>query len=138
MQISPIRNIYNNYSSNRKTSAPNFKAILSPSETKRVLGMLKPAVTETIFGKDINTLEIIFRRLSKKYLRQGIDSYGIMVIPDKNLHEFCAGKIPSDKLDSFKGYCVSAGGKYSPMQIWTHVYETNVVLIPKNKLIFKT
>ena len=133
MQVSLIKNNY--YNSNRKVSAPNFKAILSPSETKRVLRMLKPAITETILGRDIDTIKMTFHRLARKYSPRGINSYGIMVIPDKNLREFCGNKIPIDKLDSMKGYCVSAGGKYSPMQIWTEVYETNVVVIPKNKIL---
>ena len=133
MRITTIRNNYNNSYLRKNMFVPNFKSILSPKHTKRVLSMLKPAITETIFGQDINAIKMTFDRLSRKYLRQGIDSYGIMAIPDKNLREFCTSKLYMDKLDSLKGFCVSAGGKYSPMEIWTEVYETNVVLIPKNK-----
>ena len=134
MRISQVKSNYYNNNSYKKKASPNFKSLLSPSETKRILGMLKPAITETIFGQDINTLHMTFRRLARKYQPKGIDSYGIMVIPDLNLSEFCTSKNFSNKLDLMKGFCVSAGGKYSPMQIWTEVYETNVVLVPKNKI----
>lgn len=135
MRISPIRNNYYNCHSNKKTSALNFKAILSPSEINRVLKMIKPAVTETIVSEDIGILKRISNLLFRKYLPKGIDSYGIMVIPDNNLIGFCKNiKKPVVDLNSMKGFCVSAGGKYSPMQIWTEVYESKLVLIPKNKI----
>ena len=135
MRISQIRNNNYSYSSNRKSYAQNFKSILPASEIKRLLGMMKPAVTETILGSDIDILKRISNLLFRKYLPKGIDSYGIMVIPDKNLKEFCSNiKAPFDKLDLMKGFCISAGGKYSPMQIWTEVYETKLVLIPKDKI----
>ena len=133
MQISTIRNNYYN-TLNKKVNSPNFKSLLSPKHTQRVLNMLRPAVTETVFGKDMSSLRMTFDRLSRKYLPHGIQSYGVMVIPDKHLKKFCANKIPPKKLSSMQGYCVAAGGKYSPMQIWTEVYETNVVLVPKNKI----
>ena len=135
MRIQSIRNNCYNTDSNKKISSPNFKSILSPSEAQRVLNMLKPAVTETIIGDNISILKMVFNSLSRKYLPRGVDSYGVMLIPCKNLLEFCKGiKIPTNKLSSMKGFCVSAGGKYSPMQIWTEVYETKLVLIPKNKI----
>ena len=135
MRISPIKNNYYNCHSNKKTSIPNFKAILPQTEINRVLRMLKPAVTETIISRDTDILKRISNLLFRKYLPKGIDSFGIMVIPDKNLKEFCANiKAPFDKLDSMKGFCIAAGGKYSPMQIWTEVYETKLVLLPKDKI----
>ena len=135
MRISQIRNNNYSYSSNRKSYAQNFKSILPASEIKRLLGMMKPAVTETILGSDIDILKRISNLLFRKYLPKGMESYGRMVIPDKNLKEFCSNiKAPFDKLDLMKGFCISAGGKYSPMQIWTEVYETKLVLIPKDKI----
>ena len=136
MRISPIRNNYYNNTSNKKVSNPNFKAVLSPSATKRVLNMLKPAITETIVGEDISILKRISNTLFNKYSHKGTTSYGVMVIPDNNLREFCTNiKIPFlGNLNLMKGFCVSAGGKYSPMPIWTRVYETKLVLIPKNKI----
>ena len=134
MRISQIRNNNYSYSSNRKSYAQNFKSILPASEIKRLLGMMKPAVTETILGSDIDILKRISNLLFKKYLPRGIDSYGMVVIPDKNLMEFCKNiKMPFVNLNSMKGFCIAAGGKYSPMQIWTEVYESKLVLIPKNK-----
>ena len=135
MKVSTIKNNYYNQISKKKASSPNFKSILSPSEINRVLKMLKPAITETIVSEDVGILKRISNLLFRKYLPKGIDSYGIMVIPDKNLKEFCSNiKAPFDKLDLMKGFCISAGGKYSPMQIWTEVYESKLVLIPKNKI----
>ena len=133
MRVSSIRNSYYNPLSRKKLSSPNFKAtILSQPEINRVLKMLKPAVTETIVSSDINIFKKISNILFRKYLPKGIDSYGIMVIPDKNLMEFCKNiKMPNVNLNSMKGYCISAGGKYSPMQIWTEVYESKLVLIPQ-------
>ena len=135
MKVSSTKSNYYNYTSKRKVSSPDFKAILPPKEIKRILGMMKPAVTETILGNDVNILKRISNMLFKKYLPKGIDSYGMMVIPDKNLTDFCKNiKMPFVKLNSMKGFCVAAGGKYSPMQIWTEVYESKLVLIPKNKI----
>lgn len=135
MRISPIKNNYYNCHSNKKTYVSNFKAILPQEEINRLLRMLKPALTETIVSEDIGILKRISNLLFRKYLPKGIDSYGIMVIPDKNLKEFCENiKAPFNRLNSIKGFCVAAGGKYSPMQIWTEVYESKLILIPKNKI----
>ena len=135
MKVTSIKNNYYNYTSKKKVSSPNFKAILSQTEINRILKMMKPALTETIVSEDISILKRISNLLFRKYLPKGIDSYGIMVIPDKNLKEFCVNiKTPFDKFASMKGFCVAAGGKYSPMQIWTEVYESKLVLIPKNKI----
>lgn len=135
MRIFPIRNNYCNCVSNKRKTTANFKAILPPSEINRLLRMFKPTVTETIVSKDFDILKRISNMLFRKYLPKGIDSYGVVVIPDKNLKEFCMNiKAPFDKIDSMKGFCVAAGGKYSPMQIWTEVYETKLVLIPKDKI----
>ena len=132
MRISPIKKNYYNCQSNKKTSVPNFNAILPQTEINRILRMLKPKVTETIVSKDIDILKRISNLLFRKYLPKGVDSYGIMVIPDNNLKGFCSNiKVPFDKLDSMKGFCIAAGGKYSPMQIWTEVYESKLVLLPK-------
>ena len=135
MKIPHIRNKFSYYNSNRNNSAVNFKSILSAKYTRRILDMLKPAISETIFGNDISLVHRTFRSLARKYQPKGIDSYGIMVIPDKNLGEFCQSRIPTDKLDLMQGFCVSAGGKYSPMEIWTEVYETKLVIIPKSNLL---
>ena len=135
MRISSIKNNYYSCNSNKKTFVPNFKAILPQTEINRILRMLKPAVTETIVSEDIGILKRISNLLFRKYLPIGIDSYGIMVIPDDNLKGFCSNiKAPFDKLNLMKGFCVAAGGKYSPMQIWTEVYESKLILIPKNKI----
>ena len=135
MRISSIKTNYYSYNLNKKTPVPNFKAILPQTEINRMLRMLKPVVTEAIVSKDTGILKRISNVLFRKYLPKGIDSYGIMAIPDNNLKGFCSNiKAPFDKLDLMKGYCVSAGGKYSPMQIWTEVYESKLILIPKNKI----
>ena len=135
MKVTSIKNNYYNYTSKKKVSSPNFKAILPQTEINRILKMMKPALTETIVSEDTSILKRISNLLFRKYLPKGIDSYGIMVIPDNNLKGFCSNiKAPFDKLDSMKGFCIAAGGKYSPMQIWTEVYESKLVLIPKNKI----
>ena len=132
MKVTSIKNNYYNYTSKKKVSSPNFKAILPQTEINRILKMMKPAVTETILGSDIGILKRISSLLFKKYLPRGIDSYGMVVIPDKNLMEFCKNiKMTFVNLNSMKGFCVAAGGKYSPMEIWTEVYESKLVLIPQ-------
>lgn len=135
MKISHIRNNFSYRNSNKNNHSVNFKSILSAKHTRRILDMLKPAISETIFGNDIQTLHRTFRSLARKYQPKGVDSYGIMIIPDRNLDEFCRSKLPADKLDLMKGFCVSAGGKYSPMEIWTEVYETKLVFIPKSNIL---
>ena len=134
MKISYIRNNFSYCNSNRNSSSVNFKSILPAKHTRRILDMLKPAKSETIFGTDIQTLQRTYWNLARKYQPKGVDSYGIMIIPDRNLDDFCRSKVPADKLDLMKGFCVSAGGKYSPMEIWTEVYETKLVIIPKSNI----
>ena len=136
MKISHIRNNFYYCNSNKNNSSVNFKSMLPAKHTRKILDMIKPAISETIFGTDIQTLQRTYWSLARKYQPKGVDSYGIMIIPDKNLSEFCKYiKTPVNELNTMKGFCVSAGGKYSPMQIWTEVYDTKLVIIPKSNIL---
>ena len=133
MYISPVsNNFYKSAYANRSNNLhPNFKGSLSDTETKRVLEMLKPVVTDIKTCNSIFELKTISDNLIKKYSRLNIDSIGMMVINNKDLTSFSQGRISQNETTDKIGLCIAVGNKYGPIEIWDTAYEANLILLPK-------
>ena len=148
MQVTPIRNTYNSYRKN--SSYSSFKGGLTDCTTKRVFDMLKPTVKKVFVGDSMDFINVAAGELAQKFRT---NSFGIMILPQKSLSEFCKDKLficptkysgeysvgkfsdSEDALEKMCGICVSVGDKPGPVENWTKAYETTVVLLPK--IIFK-
>ena len=133
MNIAPVSNSYGKsiYANKMYSARQNFKGSLTDIETRRVLDMLKPTVTEIKCCNDLDELKTTINTLAKKFESWGVSSIGTMIVPEKDLISFTNDRLSQKDIAGKMGLCVAAGDKYGPVESWNEVYETKLLLMPK-------
>ena len=131
MNISPVSNrFYNTNYANKTNNRQNFKGLLNDYEEKRVLKMLKPAVSKTVICKNVDDLVDIIDLLGEKY--EG--SIGIIPIM-RTERDYCFKDLLSEEqVTKNSCLCVATGDKYGPMETWNTAREAILVVMPTREL----
>ncbi len=134
MNVSPVSNNFyrTNYTNKMNINRQNFKGLLSDYEEKRVLKMLKPAVSEIITCEKFDDFIEIINRMRNKSENNSI---GIMPIM-RTERDYCFKDMLSAEQVSNNNccICVATGDKIGPMESWNTAYDAVLAVMPTSEL----
>lgn len=138
MHISPISNNYYTRKTSpirtNSASTPNFKGGLSDIETKYNLNKLRIVLSNVVYADDINGLKEVADKMADKFSHWGVNSIGMMIVPNKDLKLYSNGQVTGDDAKDKIGIFVATGDKSGPVESWTVAYESKLVILPKSCL----
>ena len=135
MHISPVSNNFSraNYTNKMNVNRQNFKGLLNDYEEKRVLKMLKPAVSETITCEKCEDLIEIINRMKNKSVNNSI---GIIPIMGTERDYCFKDMLSGEQVSNYNNccVCVATGDKIGPMEVWNTVHDAVLVVVPTSEM----
>ena len=135
MHISPITNNYYTRKVNpmkvNNAAAPKFKGSLSDIDMKNNLNKLRIVLSNVVYVNDINGLKEVADKMADKFSHWGVNSIGMMIVPNKDLKLYSNGQVTGDDAKDKIGVYVATGDKNGPVETWDVAYESKLVVLPK-------